>query len=361
MRKFFYRFSIVLPLAMLFIVFLCMPTISIVEIGLYLDRRSVELLYITLSVVWLSCSPLQRACRTGDILELFYNLVPIEIVAIITFGQYHFIIAVILIILVAVLLCLTIRIMKKEENKREFSERRHRSYTHGIQRAAVLISAVIFAVPCFMSFFVYGLKAPTYEAEERLWEILSEDEIDETAATEEEPNPYEENKELLLYFDNDTWEDLSIQQRINVAQEFIDFQSELLGIPTIHVTAEKLGLFTLGEYSDDSNEMWIDVEHLATSAPEDVIRTLAHEVFHSYQHYLVNNIDWNTEVFQAAYFQELRDWKTNDEDYQQPYLNGYNAYSDQPLEVSARAYSVEETAKIVSYIYFLKTEDYLRG
>ena len=360
MRKIFYRFSIVLPLAMLFIVFLCMPTVSIVEIGLYLDRRSVECLYIALSVAWLCCSPLQNACRTGDISELFYNSVPIEIVAIITFGQYHFIIAVILVILMAVLLCLAIGIMKKEEGKREFSERRHRSYTNGIHRTAVLISAVVFAVPCFMSFFVYGLKSPAYEASERLWEILYEDE-NEKAASEEEPNPYEENRELLLYFDNDAWEDLGIQQRIDVAQEFVDFQSGLLGIPTIRVTAEKLGLFTLGEYSDEINEMRIDVEHLATSAPEDIIRTLAHEVYHSYQHYLVNSLDWNMEVFQVAYFQELRDWKANGEDYQQPYPSGYDAYSCQPLETSARAYGVEETAKIVSYIYLLKSEDYLRG
>lgn len=267
---------------MLLIVFLYMPTVSIVVIGLYLDRRSAELLYIALSVAWLCCSPLQKACRTGDILELFYNLVPIENVAIITFSQYHFIIAVILIILMAVLLYLAIRTMKKEEGKREFSERRRRSYIYGIQRAAVLISAVVFAVPCFMSFFVYGLESPVYEAGERQWEILSEDETEETAAVEEESNPYEKNRELLLYFDDDAWEDLGIQQRINVAQEFVDFQSGLLGIPTIRVTAEKLGLFTLGKYSDESNEIRIDVEHLATSAPEDVIRTLAHEVYHSF-------------------------------------------------------------------------------
>lgn len=78
-------------------------------------------------------------------------------------------------------------------------------------------------------------------------------------------------------------------------------------------------------------------------------------------YYLVSGIDWDLEVFQAAYFQELRDWKINDEDYQQPYLNGYDAYSGQSLEASARAYGVEETAKIASYIYLLKSEDYLRG
>lgn len=146
-----------------------------------------------------------------------------------------------------------------------------------------------------------------------------------------------------------------------MAQEFVDFQSELLGIPTTRVTAKKLEPFTLGQYSEASNEMWIDIEHLATSAPENIIRTLAHEAFHSCQHFLVNNIDWNMEVFQATYFQELRNWERNDDDYQQPYLNGYDAYCNQPLEVSARAYIVEETAKIVSYIYLLKAEDYLRG
>lgn len=353
-KKVIYRLSIVLPLVMLFVVFLEMPTVCITEISLYLDRSSVELLYMTLSVVWLCCSPLRKACCTGDISELFYNLVPVETIATITFTQYHFIIAVALIIFMVILQCIIIKIMRREENKCEFSERRHRSYTCGIQRTAVLISAVVFAIPCFMSFFVYGLRSPTYETEERLWKILFGGETEEATVAGEATDPYEKNKKLLLYFDDETWEDLSIQQRITVAQEFVDFQSELLKIPAIHVTAKKLSPFTLGEYSDVSNEMWIDVEHLATSTPEDTIRTLAHEVFHSYQHYLVNNIDWNMDVFQSTYFQELREWKTNDEDYQKPYLYGYDAYADQPLEASARAYSVEETAKIISYIYLLK-------
>ena len=335
---------------MLFIVFMEMPTVCIKEIGLYLDRSIVELLYITLSVVWLCCSPLRNACCTGDIPELLYNLVPVEAIAIITFAQYHFIIAAALIIFMAILQCITVKAIRREECKHAFSKRRHRSYTHGIQRASVLISVVVLAVPCFMAFFVYELRSPTYETEERSRETLFGDEAEETAVSEEMPDPYETNKELLLYFDTEAWEDLSIQQRITVAQEFVDFQSELLGIATIHVTAEKLELFTLGQYSDASNEMWIDIEHLATSAPEDVIRTLAHEVFHSYQHYLVNNIDWNMDVFQSAYFQEIRDWKANDEDYQRTYLNGYDAYADQPLEASARAYSSEETEKVLSYI-----------
>lgn len=360
MKKIFYRLSIALPLVMLFLVFLEMPTVCITEIGLYLDRRSVELLYITLSVVWLCCSPLKKACCTGDIPELLYNLVPLEAVAIITFSQYHFIIAVALIILMAILHCIIIMAMRWEESKGEFSTKRHRSYTHGIQRAALLISAVVFSAPCFMAFFVYELKSPTYETEESVWEILFGGETEEEAAAEEEvaareaPDPYEENKELLLYFDDETWENLNIQQRITVAQEFVDFQSELLGIPTSHVTAEKLGTFTLGQYNDASNEIQINIEHLAASVPEDVICTIAHEVFHSYEYYLMNNIDWSVNVFQSAYFQEIWDWKTNSEDYQQPYLNGYDAYADQPLEASARAYSIEETAKIVSYIYLLK-------
>ena len=102
--------------------------------------------------------------------------------------------------------------------------------------------------------------------------------------------------------------------------------------------------------------MWIDIEHLANSPVEECLQTLCHEIYYSAQHYLINNINWDLEVFQSAYFQELRDWKANDEDYQQPYLNGYDAYADQPLEASSRAYSIEETARILSYIYLFKQE-----
>lgn len=357
MKRIAYRFSIVLPLLMIFAVLLEMPTLTITELGLYLDRYDVLFLYIAISVLWLCCSPFRRSCCVGDRAELLFNLVPIEIISAICLAQYHFILTVILLALMVAIQCAFAWSMRKEEQQHEFSEKRHRRYICGLQRCSILISAIIFAIPCVVSIFVYGLKSPTYAAEERLWEILFGDENEETAVVEEEADPYVENKTLLLYFDDTTWDTLNIRERITVAQEFVDFQSQLLGIPTIPVTAEKLGAFTLGEYSNLSNEMWIDMEYLATSEPEDTISTLAHEVFHSCQHYLVNNIDWNVDVFQSTYFQELRDWKTNGEDYQQPYLNGYDAYADQPLEASARAYSIDETAKILSYIYLLKQEE----
>lgn len=84
----------------------------------------------------------------------------------------------------------------------------------------------------------YDLRSPTYEAEERSWEILFGSENEETAVIEEESNPYAKNKMLLLYFDDSTWDTLSIQERITIAQEFVDFQSQLLGIPTIPVTTK---------------------------------------------------------------------------------------------------------------------------
>lgn len=358
MKRIAYRFSIVLPLLMIFAVLLEMPTLVITELGLYLDRYDVLFLYIAISVLWLCCSPFRRSCCVGDRAELLFNLVPIEIISAICLAQYHFALTIILMVVMTAIQCAFIWSMRKEERRHEFSEKRHRRYTCGIQRGGVLISAIIFAIPCIVSIFVYGLKSPTYAAEERLWEILFGDENEETAVVEEEEaNPYVEHKTLLLYFDDATWNTLNIQERITVAQEFVDFQSQLLGIPTIPVTAEKLGAFTLGEYSNSSNKMWIDVEHLATSDPEDTISTLAHEFFHSCQHYLINNIDWSMDVFQSTYFQELRDWKANGKDYQQPYFNGYDAYADQPIEASARAYSIEETAKILSYIYYLKQEE----
>ena len=64
------------------------------------------------------------------------------------------------------------------------------------------------------------------------------------------------------------------------------------------------------------------------------MRTVAHEVFHAYQDYLAENIDWNSAVTDSAYFDEALRWKKNGEDY----LRG-EGYYEQPLEVSARDYS----------------------
>ena len=74
-------------------------------------------------------------------------------------------------------------------------------------------------------------------------------------------------------------------------------------------------------------------------------------MWHAQQNYILENIDWESELMQSAYFAEIRAWRENASHYQDADISGYDAYAQQPLEASAAAYAEEETDLILSYIY----------
>lgn len=111
-----------------------------------------------------------------------------------------------------------------------------------------------------------------------------------------------------------------------------------------------IGTATLGAYDDESNQMWINTEHLANSSVSDIINTIAHETHHAYVDYLVNTLDWDNPVMNSAYFTELRELMDSQENYKSAGKYGFDAYENQPLEVAAREYTEKETARIMTYI-----------
>lgn len=172
----------------------------------------------------------------------------------------------------------------------------------------------------------------------------------EAEPAEEGEDVYKKHISLLLCFKEDRWKSYGIQEKTTIAQSLAEFEAELLGIPSAHLTTEKLGGYTAGEYSAETNEMWIDIEPLANSPVEEVVETICHEVHHSFEHYLVDNLDWDSDVMQTSFFDEVCAWKGNQLNYLRPYVHGFSSYETQLVESSARAYSAEETARILSYI-----------
>ena len=111
-----------------------------------------------------------------------------------------------------------------------------------------------------------------------------------------------------------------------------------------------IGANTLGYYDDETNEIFINTKHLDRSSAEECIGTICHEVRHSMQAQIVKSVDWNNSIFQTPYFDELRSWRENQENYKDYWVYGGQKYEDQPLETDARSYEKNETAKIMSYV-----------
>lgn len=349
MKRIIYKASIIVPLAMIFYSFIEPFAFCVPEIGLYMETWSSRILIVMVTVVWLCCSPFRRGTCNGTITELLFNIAPVEIVLMLAFAQWHFVIALLITLTVVAGEIALFRALKKDEQKHRFSRKRHRRYQFVFRRCSVLGVAVLCAVPCLLSIFVYGFESPTYKATEELWNRLFY-ETEVVVETDKPDNSYEKNVELWDYLQEKNWNRLSIQERITVIQELVDFESGVLGIPTVPVNSAMIGMATLGAYDNESNQMWINTEHLANSPVQEVISTTVHEVHHAYVDYLVSTLDWNNPAMNSAYFAELRELMDSQENYKSARNYGFDAYENQPLEVAAREYASEETARIMTYI-----------
>ncbi len=349
MKRIIYKASIIVPLAMIFYSFIEPFAFCVPEIGLYMETWSSRILIVMVTVVWLCCSPFRRGTCNGTITELLFNLVPVEFVLLLVFAQHHFVVALLITLTVAGGEIALFRALRKDERKHKFSRKRHRRYQLAFRRCSVLCTAVFCAIPCLLSIFVYGVESPTYKATKELWnQLFSETEV--VVEADKSANLYEEKTELWGYLKEKNWSQLSIRERITVTQELVDFESGVLGIPTVPVTSAMIGTATLGAYDNASNQMWINTEHLASSSPREIVATICHEVHHSYVDYLVSTLDWDNPAMNSAYFTELRELMDSQENYKSAWSYGFDTYENQPLEVAAREYSEKETARIMTYI-----------
>lgn len=349
MGKLLNKASIIIPLSVVFELINSI-TIAIPELGIYWSYGLTTAIIVVVSMLWLCCSPLRKCCCNGRWTETLFNLVPLEILSMLVFAQWHFVAFTILFILLIAIEIILMIYLRRDERRHRYSEKRHRMYKTVFKRRSVLVVAVICAVPCFMSAFFYDYHSPTYRAEEEIWNRIftNTEQLDEQEDIE--CDIYQENIALLDCFCEEEWKHYNIAEKITIIQELVDFESKRLGIPTAPVSTAMLGEFTLGQYSEEPNEIRINIEHLAEATIEECIDTICHETFHAYQSYLVSSLDWENEALQSEYFSELRSWKENQEDYKNAWISGFEAYENQPLEVAARQYAEEETQRILSYI-----------
>lgn len=347
MKKAIYKCSIAFPLMMILYSFFELVALSVSELGLYIQPASTRFLIVMFTVLWLCCSPLKKYCCNGTLTELLFNLMPVELVLMFAFAQWYFtIFAVLVLLLITVEVALFV-LLRRDERSRCFSQKLHRAYNAALRQYAMLAIVLICSIPCLISFFVHGLQSPIYQAQPEIADQLFPE--TEKSSDNGMDNPYQTNYRLWSCFQDDNWKRYSINEKITILQQLVDFESDVLGIPTIPVTADFIGELTLGEYSLKTNEMWINTEHLALSPAEDCITTICHEVYHSFQNYLVSTLDWENPAVQTSYFDELRAWLENENDYKGA-IWGFDIYESQPLESSARKYAAEETAKIMSYV-----------
>lgn len=163
------------------------------------------------------------------------------------------------------------------------------------------------------------------------------------------------NIDTILLLQEDQWEGLSLQKRLDVLQTVANIERRYLGLPhELNVGTANMEKDTGGFYVDKTHEIVINLEDLRQSSPDELLNTVCHEAYHGYEHRLAdlyNTLDSRNQKLRlfhsaASYAEEFQNHPNAEEDF-------YSYYS-QDCEKDARAYA--EDAVIY---YYTRIEEYL--
>lgn len=99
-KRYAFRASLIIPIMAVCYLFWNPFSIYIGEINLDLWYRLLPFYFLIFTMVWLDFSPYRKGCKDGRVFELLFNLFPVEILLTLVLAQYHFVLAVILLVLI---------------------------------------------------------------------------------------------------------------------------------------------------------------------------------------------------------------------------------------------------------------------
>lgn len=159
------------------------------------------------------------------------------------------------------------------------------------------------------------------------------------------------NVEELLLLQEEIWADLSVKERLDVLQTVANYEVSYLGLPhELNVSAEVLDEGNLGCYIDSIHSIKVNLDFLSTGTAHELLETLAHEVYHAYQHRLVDLYNSTDEQYKnmmllyraSVYKEEFESYVDGDED--------FIGYLFQVVEIDSDAYALATVDSIYKEI-----------
>lgn len=316
-------------------------------------RAVFNLAYLILSTIWV-VSPIKKKFRSGDGMELAYNLAPIIIYLGLSFGERKPFMAIALFAIWAFYVLYLWSFYSFDDKEDPQYRTKHELGVALIYRRAVSWLVIIFLIPSLVAVFSYKIKSESTAVQMLCDEVIGEvmlDLVEEDADCDRSPI-YEQNAETLKMFGNSAWNAMSNEERMSALGKLAIIECGYLGISSdgLRIQVGALEPAEYGHYECQNETITINCSILGNR--ETVVNTLSHEVFHFYQQTMIRKLERITELEEnfasSAYFDEVRRWKAN----QSHYINGldfYEAYTDQPIELSARDFAKEQTTTILQF------------
>lgn len=146
----------------------------------------------------------------------------------------------------------------------------------------------------------------------------------------------------LEKMEEDTWKELSYNERKKLCQLIIDIEANYLGLPKrIDVEFKKLKNDTVGQYSEQEYLIQLDKIHFQECGGGEALRVCLHEAFHCYQWRLVSTYEeMEQSEKELLTFREISEYKKEFENYKDGSTNK-EEYRSQKVEEDAELYAQE--------------------
>lgn len=165
------------------------------------------------------------------------------------------------------------------------------------------------------------------------------------------------NIESVCRLDVTTWKKLAFNEKLDVLHSVIKIEQENLGLPDdLQIDVCKMTEDLLGRYNDYSKQILINDNLFLDETSDELLDTVCHEAYHSYQHRLISiyidmdEKDKNLKLFRniGRYENEFRNYKNGFDD--------FDSYYTQTCENNARKYAEERVKE-----YYKEINAYLNS
>lgn len=321
-----------------------MPIIYIKPLHLAIYQGMILHLLFLLLTVWGVQTRVRQVCYQKWWSGLAYNLLPVELLLLLAFAQYHFVITIVVLLLV-LSLCIFCSVGFEYANSDKYKEHNKVVFELKKRRAYIVLLSVVLLVPSVMGAVKYNMKPPVYVTTGFIDGALMSFEPNKTME-----QLLQENKEVCLKLKENTWQNMGIQQKLDTLAEVAKIECAYLGIPTpVELKSTKLELFTLASYSSgDEPQIEIDTQHLQEASVDEVLNSICHEIYHHYEAQVVAAINWEN-AENISYFETVREWRDNFINYHSGY-DGYDAYAEQAIEKDAREYGEKQASVYLNFV-----------
>lgn len=187
--------------------------------------------------------------------------------------------------------------------------------------------------------------------------IWKKDNAKEVIVTYGDEYRFSENVETMLKLQEEEWQLLTLEEKVEVMQCVAFCEARYLGLWTpITVKVEDINRKdVLGCYNDSEHAIYLDDEHIANDLAEKVLISVCHEMYHAYSHRMMDVYNHSADemkklrLFSSAsqYVEDIANYIEPEED-QEGYLS-------QKFEIDAYQYGEYAAGE-----YYRMIDEYLQ-